>query len=124
MIRSILSRLLLANLITKLLPGNLQVKNVKTLRLTLGNSSFPLHNSPKFVLGKPNNRQKGYSFQVTKQQKSRLALYEIFLNLQHYFAADALTPISNLTLVSSAALYFSNNISIFGSGSKNDKWLY
>ena len=48
-------------------------------------------------------------------------MYEIFLNLQHYFVAGALTPISRLRLVSSAAPSFSKNISIFGSGSKNDK---
>ena len=70
-IRSILTRLFLANFVTKLLPDNLQVKNVKTQWLTLGNSGCPLYNSPRFVIGQPNNRQTSYSFQVTKQQKSR-----------------------------------------------------
>ena len=56
---------------------------------------------------------------MTKQkQKSRQDQYEIFLNLQHYFAAGALT---NIAFLSSAAPSFSKNISIFGSGSKNDK---
>ena len=53
-------------------------------------------------------------------KKSRQDLYEIFLNLQHYFAAGALT---NITLLSSAAPSFSKNISIFEQNKKMTKMI-
>ena len=75
-------------------------------------------------MGQPNNRYRSYSFQATKQKKQIGSVWD-FLNLQLYFAEGALTPISKSTFLCSTSLCspsFSKNISIFGSGSKNNKW--
>ena len=116
----ILTRLLLPNLVTELMVT--YKSRMSKHWLTLGNSGYPLDNSPTFAVGQPNSRYKTYSSQVTKQQKKQIGSVWDIPQPATLFCSRCINLYFKINIALFCWPLFSKNIPIFVSDFRNGKW--